>query len=134
LVNVGLSATAASACDANPTLGVTVYSNESETADTGDGPFSPDAKDLAPGTLRLRSERMGTGNGRVYLIVATGSDHSGDTGTACTAVVVPHDKSADSVAGVRAAASAAVLACNNTGLPPAGFQQIGIGPVIGPKQ
>jgi hypothetical protein len=70
----------------------------------------------------------------VYLIIATGSDHSGDSGTACTAVVVPHDKSADSVASVQAAASAAVSTCKNTGLPPTGFQQVGIGPVIGPKQ
>jgi len=134
MVNVGLSASASSACDANPALGVKVYSNESETADTGDGPFSPDAKDIAPGTLELRSERMGTGNGRVYLIIATGSDHSGDTGTACTSVVVPHDQSKASVATVEAAASAAVATCKSTGLPPAGYYQDGIGPVIGPKQ
>jgi hypothetical protein len=134
MINVGLTAKAASACDANPTVGVTVYSNESETADTGDGPFSPDAANMASGTLRLRSERMGTGDGRVYLIIATGSDHSGDSSTACTSVMVPQDKSAASVALVQAAASAAVNACKSTGLPPAGFQHIGIGPVIGPKQ
>ena len=134
MVNVGLSASATTACDANPTLGVKVYSNENETADTGDGPFSPDAKDIAPGTLELRSERMVTGNGRVYLIIATGSDHSGDTGTACTSVVVPLDQSAASVASVEAAASAAIATCKSTGLPPAGYMQDGLGPVIGPKQ
>ncbi|HEY2015929.1 MAG TPA: hypothetical protein VGH38_20640, partial [Bryobacteraceae bacterium] len=99
-----------------------------------DGPFSPDAKNIATGTLRLRSERKGNGSGRVYLIIATGSDHSGDSSAACTAVVVPQDLSAASVASVQAAAQAAVNACKANGLAPAGFQQIGNGPVIGPKQ
>ncbi|HEY2014429.1 MAG TPA: hypothetical protein VGH38_13055, partial [Bryobacteraceae bacterium] len=34
LINVGLSASASTACDASPTIGVKVYSNESETDDT----------------------------------------------------------------------------------------------------
>jgi hypothetical protein len=136
LINVGLTATSSTACDSNPTMAVKVFSNEADTAagNGGDDQFSPDAKDSAPGTLRLRSERLGDGNGRVYLIVSTGSDHSGDSGFDCTSVVVPHDQSAASVAAILAAANAAVASCKSTGLPPSGFVQVGIGPVIGPKQ
>jgi hypothetical protein len=49
--------------------------------------------------------------------------------------VVPHDQSAASIASVNAQAAAASAFCNaNNGAPPAGFVQVGIGPVIGPKQ
>jgi hypothetical protein len=37
-----------------------------------------DARDIAPGTLRLRAERKGNGDGRVYLIVASATDGSGN--------------------------------------------------------
>ncbi len=67
LVNVGFAATAHSACDAHPGIGVLVYSNESDTADTGTGNFSPDAANVAPGTLRLREERVATDPGRCLL-------------------------------------------------------------------
>ena len=134
LVNVGLAATAATACDQNPTIGVSVYSNESDTEDTGSGNFSPDAKDAAPGALRLRSERKGDGDGRVYLIVSKGSDHYGDSGYACSAVIVPQNHSAASVAGITAVANAAVASCKPNGTIPAGYVQVGSGPIIGPKQ
>jgi hypothetical protein len=50
-------------------------------------------------------------------------------------VVVPHNLSAAAVAAVNAQAAAAVAFCDaNAGAPPPGFVQIGIGPVIGPKQ
>jgi hypothetical protein len=113
---------------------VQVFSDESEDA-PGDGHFSPDAKDIAPGTLRLRSERFGDSDGRVYLIVTTATDASGNEGHSCATVVVPHDQSAASIASVnaQAAAASAYCAANNGGVPP-GFVTIGIGPVIGPKQ
>src|SRR5207247_3441602 len=41
LVNVGLIANAATACDANPAVAVQVYSNESDIEETGSGNFSP---------------------------------------------------------------------------------------------
>jgi hypothetical protein len=134
LVNVGLVAAAATACDPNPVIGVSVYSNESDTEDTGSGNFSPDAKDIAPGTLRLRAERKGDGDGRVYLIVSKGSDHYGDSGYDCSAVMVTKSQSAASVAGVTAMANAAVASCKPNGTIPAGYVQVGIGPIIGPKQ
>jgi hypothetical protein len=133
LVNVGLTAGVNSACDASPSLAITVYSNESDTVDTGSGNFSPDAKDVAASTLRLRSERQGSGNGRVYLIMGTGADHSSNTGFGCATVVVPQDQSAASVSQLNAMAAAAAASCKN-GQMPAGYVQVGVGPVIGPKQ
>jgi hypothetical protein len=134
LVSVGLTATAQSACDGNPSLGVRVYSNESDVAETGTGNFSPDAAGIATGTLRLREERVATDPGRVYLILATGTSHGGGSGHACTTVVVPHDQSANSIAIVNSMANTAANTCRTTGQPPAGYVQVGIGPAIGPKQ
>src|SRR4029077_6649492 len=73
LVNVGLNATSTDNCG-SPVISVKVFGNEDDEMDTGDGNFSPDAKNIAPLTLRLRSERQGRGDGRVYLIVVTATD------------------------------------------------------------
>jgi hypothetical protein len=134
MVNVGFAASASTACDAHPTIGVTVYSTESDTGQPSNSNFSPDAMNIAPGTLELRAERDPGDNGRVYLIVSKGSDHFGDSGYGCTAVTVPKDQSAASIAAVTAMANAAVAACQANGAAPAGYVQVGIGPVIGPKQ
>jgi hypothetical protein len=114
---------------------VQVFSDEGDTAPTGEGNFSPDAKDIAAGTLRLRQERKGDADGRVYLVVTTATDTSGNQAHCCSTVVVPHDQSAASIASVNAQAATASAFCDaNNGAPPAGFVQVGIGPVIGPKQ
>jgi hypothetical protein len=134
LVSVGLAASATDSCTANPAIGVAVYSNEDDQEETGEGNFSPDAKSIAPGTLRLRSERKGNGPGRVYLIVTSATDDKSNVGRACTAVVVPHDQSAASMASVNAMAASAVSACSATGSAPAGYYVVGDGPVVGPKQ
>ena len=111
-----------------------VFSNEREDA-AGDCQVSPDAKDLGPGTLRLRNERFGDGGGRVYLIVTTATDTSGNQAHSCATVVVPQDRSAASIASVNSQAAAASAFCDgHDGAPPAGFIKIGIGPVTGPKQ
>jgi hypothetical protein len=140
LVNVGLAATVTDDCDSNVVIGggpngtgVTVYSDEQDL-DIGSGNFSPDAKNIGLGTLRLRSERAGPINGRVYLIVVQATDASGKTGFCAQTVTVTHDQSKaskDSVEAQAAAARAYFLA-NDT--PPTGFVQVGIGPVVGPKQ
>lgn len=134
LVNVGFTATATDNCPGPIAINVQVFSDESENA-KGDGHFSPDAKNIAPGTLRLRSERFGDDNGRVYLIVTTATDTSGNKGHSCATVLVPHDQSAASIASANAQGAAAKAFCeaNSGGVPP-GFVLIGIGPVDGPKQ
>jgi K319L-like, PKD domain len=117
LVDVGLRVDAGPLCLGLASRRVAVYSDEPDDA-TGDGSTIHDAQ-LDPGDLYLRSERQGTGDGRIYLIVATAT-HSGATGRACTAVVVPISQSKKDRDASRAQASAAVQACEASA-PPAGF-------------
>jgi hypothetical protein len=133
LVNVGLSLSATDACDANPAIAVKVYGDEDDEEATGDGNHSPDAKDIGAGSLRLRSERKGDADGRVYLIVVTATDHSGNVGHHCCTVVVPHSQSKAAIASVNAQAAAAVASCGPNGSPSTPFV-VGDGAVIGPKQ
>lgn len=61
----------------------------------GSGDTSPDAKPASGGSVWLRAERDGTGNGRVYTITYTVTDSSGagcaGGGTHTVTVSVPHD-------------------------------------------
>jgi hypothetical protein len=43
-------------------------------------------------TLRLRAERSGSGIGRIYTIIITGRDPSGNMSQAKVEVTVPHDQ------------------------------------------
>jgi uncharacterized repeat protein (TIGR01451 family) len=134
LENVGLAATADDgACPAPTDFDVSVFSNEED--ETPSPPFSPDAKNIDVGSLRLRSERTGSGDGRVYLIVVEATDDAGQTGFDTVTVVVSKSQSKkhkDEVAALAAAAKA--FADANGGSAPAGYFVIGDGPVLGPKQ
>lgn len=122
--NVGLDAEILSGRDIVSTT-VTVYSDEPEEDQTGDGNHSPDAQDIGLGTLKLRKERKGDGDGRVYLIIISATDNLGRVGTECCTVTVTHDQSKASKASVADQAFSAELECMLTGFPPAGFVQIG---------
>src|SRR5262249_12962931 len=87
LVNIGLIVPATDNCTDAVPVDVQVFSDESEEAPTGDGHFSPDAKDIAPSTLRVRSERNAGGDGRVSLIVTTATDTAGNQAHCCSTVV-----------------------------------------------
>jgi hypothetical protein len=134
LINVGLTASATDNCSGT-TLDVKVYGDEDDETptDSGGTVFSPDAKNIAVGTLRLRAERRDSGDGRVYLIVVTATDASGNVTRCCKTVTVPKSQSAKDKASVAAQAAAAASFCN-TGAPPPGYFVIGDGPIIGPKQ
>jgi hypothetical protein len=134
-VNIGLTATAIDVCSGPLPVTVAVSGDEDDEMGPGAGNFSPDAKSLGSGTLRLRSERIGGSNGRVYLIVPKAIDGSGNAGFNCCTVVVPHSRSKASIASVnaQAATSRAFCQANGGGAPP-GYFVIGDGPVIGPKQ
>jgi hypothetical protein len=122
-------------CTASPTIGVKVFGNEDDETPTGDGLFSPDAKALAPGTLKVRAERKGDGAGRVYLIVSKATDAAGNVGASCSTVVVPKSQYSADVAFVNAVAQAAGSYCAaHNGSPPPGYFVVGDGPVIGTKQ
>jgi hypothetical protein len=133
LVNVGLSVTATDNDGEEPTVSIDVFSDEDD-AEQLDG-MSPDAKDVAAGTLRLRAERRGDADGRVYIIRISATDTSNNVSYSYCTVVVPHGQSKASLSAVNAQAAAAVAAfVGNGNNPPAGFFLVGDGPAIGPKQ
>jgi uncharacterized repeat protein (TIGR01451 family) len=135
LVDVGLEASATDGPCPAPQLVVTVYSDEDDVAQGSSGHFSPDAADIALETLRLRAERVGMGDGRVYLIVITATDEAGGTGLATLTVTVPKSSGPMQTSAVDAEAAAAkAFADANAGLAPAGYDLVGDGPVIGHKQ
>ena len=144
LVNVFLSNPTVSGGVGPPYIeAVTVLSNEADqpSGASGDDHFSPDAKNQTPNanngevdTLRLRAERLGTGSGRVYLIIVNETDANGHTGICTSTVVVPHDQSAASVAAVTLAATNAAASYEFSGVPPSGYVVVGTGPINGPKQ
>ena len=102
---------------------------------SGDGNFAPDAKDIAVGSLRLRAERQGNSDGRVYLILVEATDSSGNRGINCCTAVVPHSNKRQALESVQAQAAAAQAFClAHAGMPPAGYFVLGDGPLIGPKQ
>ena len=134
LVDVGLAASATDVCDGALAVGVTVFADEDDEMETGDGNFSPDARDAAPGSLRLRAERSGNGDGRVYLVVASATDGGGNSALDCCTVAVPRDHSAAAIFSVNAQAAAARDHCLTNGSAPDGFFTVGDGPVVGPNQ
>jgi hypothetical protein len=136
LQQIGFTATARDACEGALPLRIAVFGDEDDEENTGDGVFSPDATwRTAPGTLRLRNERKGDSNGRVYLVAPTAADTTGTVGFACCADAVPHDTKQGSMRSAARQAHAAQTFCeDNAGAAPAGYFPVGDGAVIGPKQ
>lgn len=130
LVNVGLSVTVSDVCDENPQVRVEVYSDEGDEEATGDGNHAPDALDIAPDTLRLRAERKGDADGRVYLIIVTAEDECGNSSQACCTVTVPHNQSKAAKDSVAAQAASAEAYCHQNGQPPVGFVRVGAEPAV----
>jgi uncharacterized lipoprotein YddW (UPF0748 family) len=67
-----------------------VSSNEPVYA-SGDGHTGPDWQVIDAHHLKLRAERSGSGEGRVYTIIITATDAAGHTATRTITVSVPHD-------------------------------------------
>ena len=119
------------------TINVAVFGDEDDQTPTANNTVhSPDAKDIGTNnTLRLRGERIEAGDGRVYLIIITATDSSGNISRDYRTVVVPKSNGAQKLAEVNAQAAAAVsYAQSHNGAPPPSYFVIGDGPVIGPKQ
>lgn len=134
LRNVGLAASAIDNCPGPLPLAVAVWSDEDDETPTGDGSFSPDAKNIGVGTLRLRAERIGNEDGRVYLDRVSTVDTSGNRGWACCTHTVPHAENYASLSSIAGQAAAAESTCDASGEPPPEFHVCGDGPVVGPKQ
>jgi DNA/RNA endonuclease G (NUC1) len=136
LFNVDLAASATDNGGGTVTISVAVFGDEDDQTPTANNVLhSPDAKDIAPITLRLRGERVEANDGRVYLIIVTATDSSGNISRNYHTVVVPKNNKQTSIDSVNAQAAAAVsYAQAHAGAPPLGYFVIGDGPIIGPKQ
>jgi hypothetical protein len=58
----------------------------------GDGTTAPDAFLRANGSVALRAERSGAGDGRVYHVIFVADDGQGGMCTGMVQVCVPHDQ------------------------------------------
>jgi len=83
-------------CPGPITCQITVASNEPENG-TGDGDAAPDWEILNDHHLKLRTERAGNGNGRIYTVRISCTDQYGNTGTGTRAVLVPKSMSSKDI-------------------------------------
>jgi hypothetical protein len=74
-----------------PVCSLSAVSNEPDNG-TGDGDTSGDIVILDANRLRLRAERAGNGNGRIYTITVSCQDEAGNTSNGTTTVSVPKSK------------------------------------------
>jgi hypothetical protein len=93
---VDATVTVTDECDPNPTFVLTsITSNEPDNG-LGDGDHPNDIQAADFGTpdtsFLLRAERSGLGSGRIYTIIYTASDSSGNTASASATVQVPHQR------------------------------------------
>ena len=70
---------------------LSVSSNEPENG-IGDGDTSPDWIVVDAHHLRLRAERAGTGEGRIYTITITSTDSAGNSSSQTTQVLIPKNQ------------------------------------------
>jgi len=73
------------------TVGVTEIRQDEPVLARGTRRSCPDAKLSEAGAARVRAERSGRGNGRVYVLSFSATDPSGDSCTGEVRVCVPHD-------------------------------------------
>jgi len=76
---------------------VTKITQDEPVNGLGDGDTSPDGFGVGTPQARVRAERSGTGNGRVYAISLRADDGKGGTCNATVNVGVPHDQDGGSV-------------------------------------
>jgi dienelactone hydrolase len=97
LVDVGLSFSATDVCDAGPlSIDVSVTSDEdaAEARGAGGRIHCPDAVIRPDGSVQLRAERSGTGDGRVYVITVRATDNCGNPEVCQIPVTVPKSRGA----------------------------------------
>jgi len=80
----------------NATISITGVTQDEPTNGSGDGDTDVDAVINTDGTVLLRAERAGNGNGRVYHVHFTATDFEGSA-SGVVKVVVSHNKKNDAV-------------------------------------
>ncbi|TAL44402.1 MAG: CHRD domain-containing protein [Chitinophagaceae bacterium] len=90
LRNIPVNYTSTDNCPGPITCQITVTSDEPVNG-YADGNTAPDWVIIDDHQIKLRAERAGNRDGRVYTITVSCTDQYGNTGTATTTVNVPHD-------------------------------------------
>jgi hypothetical protein len=97
MADIYANVTVSDICCEVPTYVLTSITSDEPDNDKGDGNTVNDIQEAAYGTpdlaFRLRSERSGKGDGRVYTAIYTATDCSGNTASDTAYVRVPHDHS-----------------------------------------
>src|SRR6188474_859214 len=94
--NVTVNYTSTDNCPGPISCQITVTSNEPENG-IGDGDAAPDWEILNDHHIKLRAERAGNGNGRVYTVKISCTDQYGNTGTGTKVVLVPKNMSSKDI-------------------------------------
>ncbi|MBY0247959.1 MAG: hypothetical protein K2Q17_09845 [Nitrospiraceae bacterium] len=79
------------------TITITAITQDEPVNGLGDGDTAPDGFGVETSQAQLRSERSGTGNGRVYALSFKASDGKGGSCTGRVTVGVPHDQGQQSM-------------------------------------
>jgi hypothetical protein len=96
--DVTVDYTATDNCTIIESCVITVSSNEPVNG-TGDGDTAPDWEIIDDHHIKLRAERSGNGNGRIYTIKVTCTDQYGNSDSTNTEVRVAHNMSGRSLSG-----------------------------------
>jgi len=96
MVEINASLEVSDNCDDNPVVElVSITSNEPDD-DIGDGHHKPDIEDAdfgtADSTFKVRAERMGPRFGRIYTVVFSATDFSGNSSIGEVYIRVPHNQ------------------------------------------
>ncbi|ACV26428.1 multicopper oxidase family protein [Kangiella koreensis] len=95
LIDIETTVEVTDVCDANPSFELTSITSNEPDDGTGDGSFEDDIAGadygLADLMFQLRAERDGSEDGRIYTIIYTATDGSGNSDTSESYVVVPHN-------------------------------------------
>ena len=94
--NVDVDYTSTDNCPGPITCQITVTSDEPENG-TGDGDQAPDWDILNDHHIKLRAERAGNGDGRIYSVKVTCTDAHGNTASGTRIVLVPKNMSSKDI-------------------------------------
>lgn len=92
MVPIGVSVSAVDDKDPSPLIALESITSSEPANGQGDGNTEEDILVEEDGTIYLRAERSGNGEGRVYTITYRATDANGNAGFGSAEVLVPHSK------------------------------------------
>lgn len=92
MVPVSVTVNSTDLCDSQPACKITSVSSNEPDNGLGDGDTANDIDVRGDLSVKLRAERSGKGNGRIYTINVQCDDDAGNTATGATTVTVPHSQ------------------------------------------